>query len=227
MVGQKCHSCSTTETPEWRRGPDGARTLCNACGLRKYNLVTLSFCFFILTVSCLDYSKLLKRGSIGVQTKNYLLAAGGGTSRASSSSPSARHQLALTNQPAINYPFVLMGPKYGTYVRQKSHLIQGPQPTSSGNSTTSTTSISHLSTQPYYTQQLPPISTTLGDSPTFVNTTTTAANIHNSNIDNNTMPFPSLSINNESNRAQPPPPPSSSSDNSITTLRIHQWKQNQ
>lgn len=35
MIGQKCHSCSTTETPEWRRGPDGARTLCNACGLRK------------------------------------------------------------------------------------------------------------------------------------------------------------------------------------------------
>ena len=31
----KCHSCNIRETPEWRRGPDGARTLCNACGLRK------------------------------------------------------------------------------------------------------------------------------------------------------------------------------------------------
>lgn len=29
----KCHSCNISETPEWRRGPDGARTLCNACGL--------------------------------------------------------------------------------------------------------------------------------------------------------------------------------------------------
>lgn len=29
----KCHSCKISETPEWRRGPDGARTLCNACGL--------------------------------------------------------------------------------------------------------------------------------------------------------------------------------------------------
>ncbi|KAJ3084999.1 hypothetical protein HK102_000407 [Quaeritorhiza haematococci] len=29
----RCHSCSATETPEWRRGPAGARTLCNACGL--------------------------------------------------------------------------------------------------------------------------------------------------------------------------------------------------
>ncbi|KAI8147676.1 hypothetical protein BJV82DRAFT_596486 [Fennellomyces sp. T-0311] len=46
-AGQRCHSCHTTETPEWRRGPDGARTLCNACGLH--------------------YSKLLRRGSLTVQ----------------------------------------------------------------------------------------------------------------------------------------------------------------
>jgi hypothetical protein len=35
----RCHSCNRAETPEWRRGPDGARTLCNACGLRKLNSV--------------------------------------------------------------------------------------------------------------------------------------------------------------------------------------------
>jgi hypothetical protein len=29
----RCHHCNTSETPEWRYGPDGARTLCNACGL--------------------------------------------------------------------------------------------------------------------------------------------------------------------------------------------------
>ncbi|KAJ1954145.1 hypothetical protein IWQ62_005829 [Dispira parvispora] len=28
-----CHSCGCTETPEWRKGPKGPRTLCNACGL--------------------------------------------------------------------------------------------------------------------------------------------------------------------------------------------------
>eukprot|EP01089_Gocevia_fonbrunei_P014992 TRINITY_DN4275_c0_g1_i2.p1 TRINITY_DN4275_c0_g1~~TRINITY_DN4275_c0_g1_i2.p1 ORF type:complete len:120 (+),score=28.58 TRINITY_DN4275_c0_g1_i2:50-409(+) len=28
-----CYSCGVTETPEWRRGPDGEHTLCNACGL--------------------------------------------------------------------------------------------------------------------------------------------------------------------------------------------------
>lgn len=33
MGQQRCHSCNRTETPEWRRGPDGARTLCNECGL--------------------------------------------------------------------------------------------------------------------------------------------------------------------------------------------------
>ncbi|KAL1930196.1 hypothetical protein VTP01DRAFT_1350 [Rhizomucor pusillus] len=34
----RCHSCNISETPEWRRGPDGARTLCNACGLHYAKL---------------------------------------------------------------------------------------------------------------------------------------------------------------------------------------------
>ncbi|KAI9497991.1 hypothetical protein BDB00DRAFT_868124 [Zychaea mexicana] len=51
-IGQRCHSCHTNETPEWRRGPDGARTLCNACGLH--------------------YSKLVRRGSLTVQ-HNYAI----------------------------------------------------------------------------------------------------------------------------------------------------------
>lgn len=29
-----CLHCGTSETPEWRRGPAGPRTLCNACGLQ-------------------------------------------------------------------------------------------------------------------------------------------------------------------------------------------------
>ncbi|KAJ1562044.1 hypothetical protein HK096_002340 [Nowakowskiella sp. JEL0078] len=35
----RCHWCNINETPEWRRGPEGARTLCNACGLHyaKYS----------------------------------------------------------------------------------------------------------------------------------------------------------------------------------------------
>lgn len=34
-----CHECGCVESPEWRRGPNGPKTLCNACGLRysKYS----------------------------------------------------------------------------------------------------------------------------------------------------------------------------------------------
>lgn len=28
-----CQACQATATPEWRKGPTGPRTLCNACGL--------------------------------------------------------------------------------------------------------------------------------------------------------------------------------------------------
>ncbi|CCE86560.1 Piso0_005056 [Millerozyma farinosa CBS 7064] len=34
-----CKHCSSIDTPEWRRGPDGSRTLCNACGLFFSKLV--------------------------------------------------------------------------------------------------------------------------------------------------------------------------------------------
>ncbi|KAF2568364.1 hypothetical protein F2Q68_00027586, partial [Brassica cretica] len=30
----KCTHCETTETPQWREGPCGPKTLCNACGIR-------------------------------------------------------------------------------------------------------------------------------------------------------------------------------------------------
>ncbi|KAF2628457.1 hypothetical protein BU25DRAFT_36432 [Macroventuria anomochaeta] len=41
----RCHSCNRAETPEWRRGPDGARTLCNACGLRRLHLCASFFTY--------------------------------------------------------------------------------------------------------------------------------------------------------------------------------------
>ncbi|ODV93256.1 hypothetical protein PACTADRAFT_35886 [Pachysolen tannophilus NRRL Y-2460] len=34
-----CLQCDETDTPEWRRGPYGSRTLCNACGLFHSKLV--------------------------------------------------------------------------------------------------------------------------------------------------------------------------------------------
>ncbi|GKB33035.1 GATA transcription factor 15-like protein [Tanacetum coccineum] len=33
---KSCLDCKTTSTPLWRGGPDGPKTLCNACGI-KYN----------------------------------------------------------------------------------------------------------------------------------------------------------------------------------------------
>ncbi|XP_039014664.1 GATA transcription factor 12-like [Hibiscus syriacus] len=32
--GRKCLHCATDKTSEWRTGPMGAKTLCNACGVR-------------------------------------------------------------------------------------------------------------------------------------------------------------------------------------------------
>lgn len=33
-ISGRCLACDRTESTEWRRGPEGTRTLCNACGLR-------------------------------------------------------------------------------------------------------------------------------------------------------------------------------------------------
>ncbi|CAN6285703.1 unnamed protein product [Urochloa humidicola] len=31
---RRCTHCASEETPQWRQGPEGPRTLCNACGVR-------------------------------------------------------------------------------------------------------------------------------------------------------------------------------------------------
>ncbi|GAA6035491.1 hypothetical protein JCM8097_000278 [Rhodosporidiobolus ruineniae] len=33
-TGRLCQNCGRTDSPEWRAGPNGPKTLCNACGLR-------------------------------------------------------------------------------------------------------------------------------------------------------------------------------------------------
>ncbi|KPV72783.1 uncharacterized protein RHOBADRAFT_38883 [Rhodotorula graminis WP1] len=33
-TGRMCQNCGRADSPEWRSGPNGAKTLCNACGLR-------------------------------------------------------------------------------------------------------------------------------------------------------------------------------------------------
>lgn len=39
VENQTCLGCNATSTPEWRRGPLGPRTLCNACGLVYAKLI--------------------------------------------------------------------------------------------------------------------------------------------------------------------------------------------
>ena len=56
----KCHSCNIRETPEWRRGPDGARTLCNACGLRE-SQTPPPFPGAQTASPTIDYAKLMRK----------------------------------------------------------------------------------------------------------------------------------------------------------------------
>ncbi|KAH7106219.1 hypothetical protein BKA62DRAFT_765789 [Auriculariales sp. MPI-PUGE-AT-0066] len=37
---EKCQACYNNETPEWRRGPFGSRTLCNACGIHYAKIMS-------------------------------------------------------------------------------------------------------------------------------------------------------------------------------------------
>ncbi|CAO1629620.1 unnamed protein product [Jaminaea pallidilutea] len=37
---KRCTSCGTSNSPEWRKGPSGQKTLCNACGLRYSRAVS-------------------------------------------------------------------------------------------------------------------------------------------------------------------------------------------
>ena len=39
-----CRNCATHHTPQWRCGPEGPRTLCNACGVRGCGSISLSPC---------------------------------------------------------------------------------------------------------------------------------------------------------------------------------------
>ncbi|KAG8987299.1 hypothetical protein FRB90_003485, partial [Tulasnella sp. 427] len=82
----KCHSCFSTETPEWRRGPDGARTLCNACGLH--------------------YAKMMKRQAGSSVTLGMLQASaqkngigGGGPQTGKDPAPKAPSSMANSSAP--------------------------------------------------------------------------------------------------------------------------------
>lgn len=69
-AGRRCHSCHTTETPEWRRGPDGARTLCNACGLRKYDGCIWRMIHIVFTLLFVQIMQnLWEMGHLGIRNR--------------------------------------------------------------------------------------------------------------------------------------------------------------
>ncbi|CAO3635382.1 unnamed protein product [Cunninghamella blakesleeana] len=156
MVGQRCHSCHTTETPEWRRGPDGARTLCNACGLH--------------------YSKLLRKESLSVSLHKSLTSGANNTSSLTTSQSMSvpatsilHHTTILTTtstpSPSISsgmpssFPFMMstsnhlpLHQSFHQQQQQQHHLSPHPTPpnlvhsspsTSSPSSTSSNFSIVH------------------------------------------------------------------------------------
>ncbi|KAJ3207986.1 blue light receptor [Dinochytrium kinnereticum] len=65
LAAKKCEHCHTFESPEWRRGPTGPKTLCNACGLRyARNIAKLdSVAHGILAASAA--SSLASSGGVG------------------------------------------------------------------------------------------------------------------------------------------------------------------
>jgi PAS domain S-box-containing protein len=39
-----CTDCGTLDSPEWRKGPNGPKTLCNACGCKSHGSFLVPFC---------------------------------------------------------------------------------------------------------------------------------------------------------------------------------------
>jgi hypothetical protein len=36
---RSCQQCGATKTPQWREGPLGPKTLCNACGVKRVRMI--------------------------------------------------------------------------------------------------------------------------------------------------------------------------------------------
>lgn len=61
-----CHDCGTADSPEWRRGPLGPKTLCNACGLVSH--MPSSACNYTDCSLTLPFFAAMGKESQGTQT---------------------------------------------------------------------------------------------------------------------------------------------------------------
>ena len=62
-IPRHCHKCDGLETPEWRRGPDGPGTLCNECGLRGSQAVSVVR-FISRLISLPEYRRLVRKPAV-------------------------------------------------------------------------------------------------------------------------------------------------------------------
>lgn len=98
---EKCQKCGISKTPEWRRGPDGRKSMCNACGLQyskqRRKEVRVPF------------SNTQHRASIHniVETQN----TGGSTTPSSAEPPATRMRVASATG---SYPMVADRTVYGS-----------------------------------------------------------------------------------------------------------------
>ncbi|MCJ1366689.1 hypothetical protein MMC16_005819 [Acarospora aff. strigata] len=81
----RCHSCNRTQSLEWLRGPDGARTLCSACGLHYAKLTR----------------KMASKAATGVPNPNYNIDTDGAQTQNLRKVPSFA---SFTNS-SVNSPF--------------------------------------------------------------------------------------------------------------------------
>lgn len=144
----RCVHCGNTETPLWRGGPDGPKTLCNACGVRykKGKLVLYKDSMGNLTAvrggieAQVQLSRALKkpnRKAIAIQPTLSLVAS-------LSADPSSRQvmrkvpsegaiSVALTKKPTVRCRRANAGQMPGRYASKAllDDLAQWPSPVSS------------------------------------------------------------------------------------------------
>ncbi|KAI8332505.1 hypothetical protein BC941DRAFT_516963 [Chlamydoabsidia padenii] len=88
---KKCESCQTSQSPEWRRGPSGHRTLCNACGLRySRSLARQEHRNTLSPIISHTYAQQSSSSSLSEELS--LISSSSSSSSSTSSSPSLPHQ---------------------------------------------------------------------------------------------------------------------------------------
>ncbi|CAD7701543.1 unnamed protein product, partial [Ostreobium quekettii] len=118
----KCVQCGATDTPQWRNGPSGPRSLCNACGIRMHRRSMRE-----------GGGKPLRKGAIkkrkNADPRPFFLFPQGhlGAPKVQTTVPAVAHtQLALSRPPLSPPNFSVQGPGCDPYIPVKDvHVANG------------------------------------------------------------------------------------------------------